>query len=317
MGEYKGTFTSDRGAPVAAEARVIPLGKRTYRAVVRTGTFLEPDDSPQQPKQKLFIELSGKRRCKVAAFLFGQKLSLQLREKGRTWNGVLREGKLVVEAPVSDGGRFDLALSERRSPTEAAKPPDGAVVLLPYQAGKPTNLDAWTNKNWKIYSDGSVGVFKGRSLTRRMFGDVKLHVEFMCPYEPDGRGQGRGNSGVYLQNYYEVQVLDSFGLPTKDNECGGIYSIAAPKVNASLPPLRWQTYDITFTAPRFGADGKVAKPPTLTVLHNGIKIHDAVPAPRGTEKKTPGGEVKVGPIQLQDHSNPVRYRNIWAVEMRK
>jgi hypothetical protein len=308
MGEYEGTFTAAKGSPMKAEAKVFPQGKGLYRAALST--------LPEGGARAMEMQLDGRLRSKALALFLGQRLQFGGSVNKVVWSGTIVEGKLVAEAKGGDGGKFVLSRIERKSPTEGLKPPAGAVVLFPFEPGKPTSLDEWTNKNWKIMSDGSVEVAKGRNLTLRQFGDVQLHVEFMCPYEPLGRGQGRGNSGVYLQNYYELQVLDSFGLPPKNNECGGVYSIAAPKVNACLPPLRWQTYDITFRAPRFGADGKVEKPPTITVIHNGVKIHDELPIPRGTEKRGPGGEVKIGPIQLQDHSHAVRYRNMWVVELK-
>ena len=149
--------------------------------------------------------------------------------------------------------------------------------------------------------------------SKQSFGDFTLHVEFLLPFKPAARGQGRGNSGVYLQDRYEVQVLDSFGLKGLNNECGGIYTKAAPSVNMCFPPLTWQTYDIDFTAARFDADGKKTKNAIATVKHNGVLIHDQfeITGPTGggaPEKPTPG------PIQLQGHGNPVFYRNIWIVE---
>jgi type 1 glutamine amidotransferase len=224
--------------------------------------------------------------------------------------GRISGGSLVV----SGEGRFDLKRVDRRSPTEGAKPLSGAVVLLPFGSGPPS-LDEWTNANWVPRSDGSVLVRGGDSRTKRDFGDMKMHLEFMVPYMPGARGQGRGNSGVYLMDRYEVQVLDSFGLPLASNECGGIYQVAVPKVNACLPPAAWQTYDIVFRAPRLKSDGSVAKPAEVTVEQNGILIHDRVriPGPTGGGAE---GNVARAPLKLQDHGNPVRYRNIWLVELK-
>jgi len=131
------------------------------------------------------------------------------------------------------------------------------------------------------------------------------------PKEPTG-AQSRGNSGVYVQGRYEVQVLDSFAEPPADNYCGGIYKIAAPLVNACLPPGEWQTYDITFYAPRYDDSGKKIKNAQITVYHNGTLIHDKLELPH----PTPGGvsetEAKTGPLYLQNHGDAVQYRNIWV-----
>jgi hypothetical protein len=138
-----------------------------------------------------------------------------------------------------------------------------------------------------------------------------LHLEFRVPYQPQDRGQGRGNSGCYVQGRYEVQILDSFGLDSKDNDCGGIYSVSAPALNMSYPPLAWQTYDIDFVAARYDAQGQLIAAPRITVRHNGVVIHRDVElkkvTPGGVEADGPGP----GPLHLQDHGNPVRFRNIW------
>jgi hypothetical protein len=139
------------------------------------------------------------------------------------------------------------------------------------------------------------------------------HIEFLLPYMPEARGQGRGNSGCYFQGRYEVQMLDSFGLEGADNECGGLYKISKPALNMCYPPLSWQTYDFDFNAAQYDGDKKV-KDATLTILHNGVEIQKDVKLPSDTtaapNKEGPGP----GPIFLQNHGNPVRYRNIWVVE---
>ena len=138
-----------------------------------------------------------------------------------------------------------------------------------------------------------------------------LHIEFFLPFKPLGRGQDRGNSGVYLQDRYEVQVLDSFGLKGENNECGGIYSKHRPAVNMCLPALTWQTYDIEFTEAQFDAAGMKTKDATLTVKHNGVLIHDKAPVNSATTAAGLKEGPTPGPIQLQDHGNPIFYRNIW------
>jgi hypothetical protein len=140
-----------------------------------------------------------------------------------------------------------------------------------------------------------------------------MHLEFRTPYMPQARGQGRGNSGVYIQGRYEVQVLDSFGLEGADNECGGLYKQRAPLVNMAFPPLAWQTYDIDFTAPRFDAAGKKTHNARITVRHNGVVVHNDVEITAKTGGGAPEGR-EARPIKLQDHGNPVHYRNIWIVE---
>src|SRR3954453_2412814 len=158
-------------------------------------------------------------------------------------------------------------------------------------------------------------VGRGDIMTARTFGNFVLHLEFNVPYMPDARGQGRGNSGVYLTGNHELQVLDSYGLKCQDNECGAIYKQIAPAVNACKPPLQWQTYDITFHKARL-EDGKVTRKARVTVVQNGVKIIDnaeIVPTPGGISNKVPEG--KDGPLLLQDHGNAVQYRNIWIKPM--
>ena len=165
---------------------------------------------------------------------------------------------------------------------------------------------------WAEQGDGSVEVRSGDAVSRETFGDFQLHLEFWLPLMADQQGQARANSGVYVHGRYEVQVLDTWGQEPQMGGCGGLYSIAAPLVNASRPPETWQTYDMIFRAPRFDEDGAMTEPARLTVMHNGIVIHNNLTLP----SPTPGGlgdkPVARGPILLQDHGNPVRYRNIWV-----
>jgi hypothetical protein len=157
------------------------------------------------------------------------------------------------------------------------------------------------------------GVLLAGVLTKFPVGAFRLHAEFRTPYMPRARGQARGNSGVYIQQRYEVQILDSFGLEGIENECGALYRQQRPEVNLCLPPLAWQTYDIWFTPPVFAADGQTKLADArITVLHNGYPIHWH----RNITAKTGGGKQEGPqplPIALQDHGNPVTFRNLWIV----
>ena len=170
---------------------------------------------------------------------------------------------------------------------------------------------------WKII-DGVMEVLPGSGslVTREKFGDFELHLEFRSPFMPDQTGQKRGNSGVYLQGRYEVQVLDSYGLEGVDNECGGIYKVSRPRVNMCAPPMQWQTYDVTFRAARFDQNGIKTEPVQITVIHNGVPIHEDLVIPGPTASAIDQNEDERGGIMLQEHGDLVQYRNIWIVEKR-
>lgn len=194
---------------------------------------------------------------------------------------------------------------ERTSPTLGAAPPQNAVVLF-----DGTNTDEWDKGR---IVDGLLA--NNDVTTRRKFGSYHLHLEFRTPYKPFARGQARGNSGVYHQGRFETQVLDAFGLEGKMNETGGIYSIAHPRLNMCLPPLRWQTYDVDYTAASFDPAGNLKNNARMTVLLNGVEVHHEQELKKSTTSApVKGGTTATGPIFLQHHGNPVFYRNIWIVE---
>ncbi|MBN1421801.1 MAG: DUF1080 domain-containing protein [Planctomycetes bacterium] len=215
---------------------------------------------------------------------------------------VIEDGALRVIASGAAAGT--LARVARKSPTLGAKPPAGAFVLF-----DGTSADAFRNGRMdedKLLVQGMMG--------KRDFGDQFVHIEFRLPFEPAKRGQGRGNSGMYLQGRYEVQMLDSFGLEGRHDECGGIYTTAPPRENMCFPPLSWQTYDVKFLAPRFDASGKKTANAKMTVWHNGVLVHENVEVKGPTTAAPFNDEKPAGPLFLQDHGHPVRYRNIWIVE---
>jgi len=200
--------------------------------------------------------------------------------------------------------------------TLQATPPDNAILLF-----NNNDVSNWTKRDgspagWKV-EDGILHVVPkaGDIMSGERLSDFYLHLEFRCPDMSEAKGQARGNSGVFLQGRYEVQVLDSYGLniPGK-GDCGAIYNQFAPLVNACKPPLEWQTYDVIFRAPRV-ENGQVQEGARLTLLQNGIVIHNNIQLPGVTGAAIDEQVGEPGPLLLQDHGNLVAYRNIWAVPL--
>jgi len=204
------------------------------------------------------------------------------------------------------------------------KPPSDAIVLF-----DGTNLDKWAARNgkpsgWKL-ENGTMQVPPkgtengGDIVTKDSFGDIQLHVEWQSPNPPHGDSQGRGNSGIFLMDRYEFQVLDCFNNPTyPDGQAASLYGQTPPLVNACAKPGEWNVYDIIFIAPRF-KDGKLESPAYVTAFHNGVLMHNkkeyiGATGHRTVGKYTPHGDK--GPIHLQDHGDPVKYRNIWLRELK-
>ena len=266
-------------------AQVIALGGGKFRLVGWDSGL--PGDTADAKKNQ---EIEGALEGGAAHF------------KNDVWEATIANGEM--KGAGKDGQKRTLKKVERKSPTLGAKAPSGAAVLFD---GK--NADAW--KNGKMDADGNLAC---GTLSKQEFGDFTAHLEFRTPFKPAARGQGRANSGVYLQDRYEVQVLDSFGLKGENNECGGIYTKHKPLVNMCYPPLSWQTYDIEFEAAKWDADGKKTKDAIVTVKHNGVLIHDHAAVNGSTTSSGRKDGPGPGPIQLQNHGNPVVFRNIWVVE---
>jgi len=218
--------------------------------------------------------------------------------------GFVKDGKMRV---VTDNGEgFEVGVLKRtirKSPTLGAKPPEGAQVLF-------DGSTADTFENGRISDEGLL--MEGVTSNFK-FKDALIHIEFRTPFMPYAKGQERGNSGAYLQGCFEVQMLDSFGVDLEDNITGAIYGVKVPSVNVCFPPLSWQTYDVDFTAPKFDDSGKKTANARMTVKLNGIEVQRNVEVPSPTRAAPLKESAEAGPLFLQNHGNPVRYRNIWVL----
>ena len=236
----------------------------------------------------------------------------------KTWTtgcvGLLAVWGLVTQASADE---YLNGIEWKEPPTvvpgEAGAPPSDAVVLFD---GK--NLDAWKGtENWKL-ENGVMVSGKGDIRTLKSFGDCQLHIEWSAPTPAKGSGQGRGNSGIFLMDNYELQVLDSFDNKTYfDGQAGAIYKQTPPQVNATKPPGSWNVYDVIWTAPRFEDNGALKSPAYITALHNGVLILNHFELKGDTPFVRPPQYNKHAdrlPIRLQDHGDPVRFRNIWVRE---
>ncbi|MCX5683471.1 MAG: DUF1080 domain-containing protein [Planctomycetota bacterium] len=292
QGIYEGTVKAGAGEQ-KAEARLAACGKGTYKLFIRI-------QGAEKAVSK--IDLDGKAEGDAVAF------------KGKAgdaeWTAAWAADG-TVKGAGGKNGKLELKRIVRESPTLGAKPPAGAIVLLGdkiYDGVTKKPLKDGKEQEWTPVDGGGILVPKGGMTSKQpIAGSFKMHVEFKNPLMPDARGQGRGNSGVYLPNGEEIQVLDSFGMDTYTGGCcGGIYKYKDPDLFdvfplASLPPLQWQTYDIEYRVQV--KDGKPTGKPHVTVLHNGLKIHDNFEMQK---------DAKAGNIFFQDHGNAVHYRNIWV-----
>ena len=286
QGEYSGSVSAD-GEELKFGMQVIALGDGSFTGVGYRGGL--PGDG---------WDMSNPKRVDNVKSVDG-KLSLT------AWDATVEvvDGVATIVADGQTLGK--LSKLERKSPTLGQKPPKGAVVLF-----DGSSVEGWEHKG-KPANMTKDGLLKQGAQSKKTFGDHKLHIEFLLPYMPKARGQGRGNSGLYLQGRYEVQMLDSFGLSGENNECGGIYSIKKPDENMCFPPMQWQTYDVEFHAAKF-KDGKKVEDAWMTVAHNGVVIHEKVKLPKKTTAAPNNEGPEPGFIYLQNHGNEVRYRNIWV-----
>lgn len=285
QGEYAGYVQQSPAVSRWTGLQVVARGHGEFIAVESPGG-LPGNGGTMSDRRKL----SGS-RTPLGVELTGEKRMVAIRD----------HAAIVHDLQGHELGR--LKRVHRLSRTLGAPPPPGAKVLF-----DGTGVDRFAGGSMTAGHLLNVG-----AETRDSYGDFTLHLEFQTPFLPDARDQARGNSGVYIQGRYEVQILDSFGLDGLNNECGGLYKTQPPIVNMCFPPLSWQTYDIDFTAARFTPGGLKTMPAKIAVRHNGIVIHKDYYIPNKTGAGAAEGP-EPRPIKLQQHGNPVHFRNIWIVE---
>ena len=299
IGDWVGKYVVGEEKHPDIAAQVIALGNDEYQIVMSPKLYA---------RTPVILNIVGKAADGAVkfddGFFFGEI-------KGDMFSGGKRD---------DTNSAFEMKPYKLEPPSMGAKPPRKAIVLF-----DGSGFNEWgrfpKGRSWDILENGVLQANPKMSsiITKRKFKDCKLHLEFRLPFLPEERGQGRGNSGVFLQDYYEVQILDSYGLPGYWNECGAIYQISAPYVNMCLPPLQWQTYDIEFHAAKFDRKGKLRENAHMTVIHNDTIVQKDQEIPHGTSydgKKPPCPPVKdAEPIHLQAHHNCVQFRNIWIEEL--
>ncbi len=315
MGDYIGSFTeSPKGSSAAINSSL------AVRVVGRANDQFEIQVLNEFDK-RAFLLLEDLQKL--------QNGGLNIEKSG--WQLEVRDGKISGSQLVKIKGKdvevpLQLEKVERQSPTLGKPAPEGAIELFA------DGVEKWQHgqdkpATWKVIEDGVIEAFPRRRgnkaggdlRTKETFRDCEIHIEFQLPYEPGNSGQGRSNSGIFIQEVYEVQILDSYGSQGMWDEAGALYRVSPPKVNASYPPGSWQTYDITFRAARYAEDGELLENPVISVLHNGVPIHTNYELREITQyreadrKQAPRKEA--GPIILQDHGHPIRFRNAWVKPM--
>jgi hypothetical protein len=309
LGDWQGNWS--QGWPRELVAQIIPRGGGNY-----TIQFLPVFDQRCAPL------------AVVSAKADGQKLTFD--QDG--WSGTVQGNQLTGTGPQRNASlSFKLSKVARLSPRLGAQPPDGAIVL--FDGG---DLDHWESDGrdgneqitWqklddclRVWPPLTEHAFGAAIRTRRAWPSFQLHVEFRLPLIAEATGQTRANGGIIIEEYefFEVQILDSYGLPGYWDECGAIYRKESPKFNMCAPPGQWQSYDITYSGPQVDRDGKLLASPRITVDLNGKRIHNDVELPyseRAARNRVEKPEMKTpGRIVLQHHGDPIDFRNIWLVEL--
>ncbi|HQM99689.1 MAG TPA: DUF1080 domain-containing protein [Candidatus Hydrogenedentes bacterium] len=296
VGNWQGRWSGDVDVDPDVAAQVVAQGRGKYLVRLTSKLFM---------RSTLWELAEAEAKDGVLQF------------KGEEYKGEIRDGKFTG-GRNSGSSTFSMSRILFAPPALGAAPPANAEVLF-----DGANFDAWEGvEGWVPVDDNAMMVTPDASdlVSKKKYSDVQLHVEFRLPFMPKERGQSRGNSGVFVQEVYEVQVLDSFGLEGYYDDCGALYKVSPPRVNACLPPTEWQTYDITYHAARFNEDGTVKSYPRMTVLHNGFVIQQDQEIPQITawkevERLQPP-PAQPGSIKLQSHRNHyVQFRNVWVVDL--
>jgi hypothetical protein len=312
MGDWQGQWA--KGRPRSIAAQVISRGQRRYQV-----NIVPELDQRAAPLAVLNVQAEGD--------------AIRFEQEG--WSGVI-EGEKFTGTGSNKGKpvAFEMKKTVRPSTNLGIEPPEGAIVL--FDGGGFDHWQAFARNGvsddvpWKIIDDTmqvgptfeehAFGVSIG---TRQAFGDFRMHLEFRLPLLAEVTGQNRANSGVIFEDYhfYELQILDSYGLHGYYDECGAIYKIAAPKVNMCAPPLQWQSYDVTYHGPKFDDQGNLKAPARITVDHNGKPIHKDQEFPFSeaaakARRERPDSRMP-GRIKLQNHGDPIEFRNVWIVDLSK
>jgi len=308
QGEYTGLV----GGQYRIGIQIVALGAGRFEGILFGGGL---PGAGWDGKTRFYLRGQREKHITHLEGMHGERLKFV----NRNFQATIRDGQLEGTAMMFLNRVRDPAVSCRRilrtSPTLGAAAPPKARVLF---AGDST--DEWRGGRLvekRLLAEGT--------RSRRSFLNYHLHLEFRTPFMPTARGMQRGNSGVYLQELWELQVIDSFGWTTENRKyerlshvgrCGGLHELLSPEVHMCLPPLSWQTYDIDHTAATVDSNGRPATPALLSVRHNGVLIHDRVvlPPTPASSRDLPHRNHLPGRLHLQQHGNPVRYRNIWIVE---
>jgi len=305
QGEYLGTVGQSQ--PIGAQ--VIALGEGKFEGILFCGGLPGAGWDEQ-----IYFHFRGEPRDGKTAVvgIHGERLQFDNTNLEGTIDNDTFRGSAHMFRNVVPNAEFVMQKVHRKSLTLGASPPPHALVLF-----DGSNTNEWADG--KIVEEK---LLDSGATTKREFGSLHLHLEFRTPFMPTAKGMGRGNSGVYVKRVWEVQIVDSFGWDNHNRKferlgdfarCGGIHEMVQPRINMSFPPLAWQTYDVDFWAAQFNASGTMVSPEMITVRHNGVVIHDRYVLPA----VKPGGDLSQakarmnGPLFLQDHGNPVRFRNIW------